>query len=148
VASIVGLGKACELAKEGFGELERVRKLRDRLEEGILERIPQVLVNGDREKRVPNTTSLSFVGIEAESIVLMLSEEGIAASSGAACSSDTPEPSHVLQAMGVPPSAIQGTVRFSLSRYSTGEEVDYVLERLPRIVEHLRSLSPLWPPED
>ena len=107
-----------------------------------------MLLNGDREKRVPNTTSLSFMGIEAESIVLMLSEEGIAASSGAACSSDTPEPSHVLQAMGVPPSAIQGTVRFSLSRYSTGEEVDYVLERLPRIVEHLRSLSPLWPPED
>ena len=148
VASIVGLGKACELAKEGFRELEGVRKLRDRLEEGILERIPQVLLNGDRERRVPNTTNLSFVGIEAESIVLMLSEEGIAASSGAACSSDTPEPSHVLQAMGVPPSAIQGTVRFSLSRYSTGEEVDYVLERLPRIVEHLRSLSPLWPPED
>ena len=144
VPAIVGLGKASELAKETLKDQERVRALRDELEGEILREIPDVIVNGEGGERLPNTTNLSFRGIEGEALLLMLSEEGIAASSGSACSSGDPEPSHVLQAMGVPADFIHGTLRLSLSRYNTKEDIEYILEHLPPIVGHLRSLSPLW----
>lgn len=145
VASIIGLGKACELAARYMeDENNRVKALRDKLENGILERIPKVYVNGDRIDRLPNTTSLSFEYIEGEAILLLLNEYGICASSGSACTSGSLEPSHVLRAMGVPFTCAHGSIRFSLSRYTTEEEIDYTLEKMPAIIEKLRSLSPFW----
>jgi cysteine desulfurase len=142
---IVGLGKACELvARHLEEENSRVRVLRDKLEQGLLERIPDTLVNGDREHRLPNTVSLSFEYVEGESILLLLSNLGICASSGSACTSGSLEPSHVLRAMGVPFTAAHGSIRFSLSIYSTEEEIDYILEQLPPIIEKLRDISPFW----
>jgi cysteine desulfurase len=130
---IVGLGKASEL-----------RFLTDKLEQGLLERIPDTLVNGDREHRLPNTVSLSFEYVEGESILLLLSNLGICASSGSACTSGSLEPSHVLRAMGVPFTAAHGSIRFSLSIYNTDEDIDYILEQLPPIIERLRDISPFW----
>lgn len=145
VASIIGLGKACELALHYLeDENIRVKSLRDRLENGILERIPSAYVNGDRINRLPNTTSLSFEYVEGEAILLLLNEYGICASSGSACTSGSLEPSHVLRAMGVPFTRAHGSIRFSLSRYNTEEEIDYTLEKLPAIIERLRNLSPFW----
>lgn len=145
VASIIGLGKTCELAARYMeDENNRVKALRDKLENGILERIPKVYVNGDRIDRLPNTTSLSFEYIEGEAILLLLNEYGICASSGSACTSGSLEPSHVLRAMGVPFTCAHGSIRFSLSRYTTEEEIDYTLEKMPAIIEKLRNLSPFW----
>ncbi len=145
VSSIVGLGRACELAAEHFEkDYEKVGNLRDRLEAGIMERIPHALLNGDPEHRLPNTTSISFEYIEGESILLMMDALGICASSGSACTSGSLEPSHVLRAMGVPFTAAHGSIRFSLSRYNTEEEVDFVIEKLPAIIERLRAMSPFW----
>lgn len=145
VASIIGLGKACELAASYMeDENTRVKALRDRLENGILEQILSVYVNGDRINRLPNTTSLSFEYIEGEAILLLLNEYGICASSGSACTSGSLEPSHVLRAMGVPFTRAHGSIRFSLSRYTTEEEIDYTLEKMPAIIEKLRNLSPFW----
>lgn len=145
VASIVGLGKACELALEHLEEEnERVKYLRDKLENGILKRIPNAMVNGDREHRLPNTTSISFEYVEGEAILLMMNEFGICASSGSACTSGSLEPSHVLRAMGVPFTAAHGSIRFSLSIYNTEEEIDFIIEKLPSIIERLRELSPFW----
>jgi cysteine desulfurase len=145
VASIIGLGKACELALEHLGEEnERVKSLRDKLENGILKRIPSAMVNGDREHRLPNTTSISFEYVEGEAILLMMNEFGICASSGSACTSGSLEPSHVLRAMGVPFTAAHGSIRFSLSIYNTEEEIDFIIEKLPAIIERLRELSPFW----
>jgi cysteine desulfurase len=142
---IVGLGKASELAARHLEEENsRVRFLRDKLEQGLLERIPDTLVNGDRENRLPNTVSLSFEYVEGESILLLLSNLGICASSGSACTSGSLEPSHVLRAMGVPFTAAHGSIRFSLSIYNTEEEIDYILEQLPPIIEKLRDISPFW----
>ncbi len=142
---IVGLGKACELAARHLEEENnRVRFLRDKLEQGILEKIPDTLVNGDREHRLPNTASLSFEYVEGESILLLLSNLGICASSGSACTSGSLEPSHVLRAMGVPFTAAHGSIRFSLSAYNTEEDIDYILEQLPPIIEKLRDISPFW----
>jgi cysteine desulfurase len=147
VASIAGLGKASELAGANMEEeITRVRSLRDALETGILERIPNAIVNGDRENRLPNTTNISFEYIEGESILLMMDELGICASSGSACTSGSLEPSHVLRAMGVPFTAAHGSIRFSLSTYNIREEIDYVVEHLPAVVERLRALSPYWEP--
>jgi len=144
-ASIVGLGKAAELARLHLGEENtRVKALRDRLENGLLQRIPNTLVNGDPESRLPNTTSLSFEFVEGESILMKLDELGVCASSGSACTSGSLEPSHVLRAMGVPFTAAHGSIRFSLSIYNTREEVDFVVERLPSIIEGLRGISPFW----
>lgn len=144
-ASIIGLGKAAELAaahlEEGTG---RLRRLRDRLEAGILETIPNTLLNGDKEMRLPNTVSVSFEYVEGEAILLMMDELGICASSGSACTSGSLEPSHVLRAMGVPFTAAHGSVRLSLSRYNTEEEVDFVIGQLPGIIERLRQMSPFW----
>ena len=144
-ASIIGLGKACELAKKSFQkDMPRVKKLRDKLESEILERVPNSFVNGDRDHRLPNTTSIAFEYVEGESILLMMNEFGICASSGSACTSGSLEPSHVLRAMGVPFTAAHGSIRFSLSTYSTDEEIDYIVEKLPPIIERLRSMSPYW----
>jgi cysteine desulfurase len=145
VAAIVGLGKACELALEHLGEeKKRVKYLRDKLENGILKGIPNAMVNGDRERRLPNTTSISFEYVEGEAILLMMNEFGICASSGSACTSGSLEPSHVLRAMGVPFTAAHGSIRFSLSIYNTEEEIDFIIEKLPPIIERLRELSPFW----
>ncbi len=143
VAGIVSLGAACRLAAAAL-ERERteVRALRDRLEEAILAAVPDCRVNGDREQRLPNTTNISFDYIEGEGILLLLDRAGIAASSGSACTSGSLEPSHVLRAMGVPFIAAHGSVRFSLSRYTTQEEVDYAAAAVPRIVERLRAITP------
>jgi cysteine desulfurase len=143
VASIIGLGAACELARKNMGEeITQVKKLRDKLENGILKEIPNVRVNGDREKRLPNTTNIGFEFIEGESILLKLDEKGIAASSGSACTSGSLMPSHVLRAMGIPFTFIQGSIRFSLSRYNREEDIDCALKQLPSIINLLRSISP------
>jgi cysteine desulfurase len=145
VPSIIGLGKAAELAGRHLQEENgRVKALRDRLENGLLARVPNVLVNGDRESRLPNTTSLSFEFVEGESILLKLDEQGVCASSGSACTSGSLEPSHVLRAMGVPFTAAHGSIRFSLSIYNTEQEVDFVLDHMPAIVQNLRAISPFW----
>lgn len=145
VPYIVGLGKAAELSREELSrEPLRLGALRDKLEQGILERIPRVLVNGKGALRLPNTLSCCFEYVEGESLLLLLSDLGICASSGSACTSGSLEPSHVLRAMGVPYTAAHGSIRFSLGRFNTEEEVDYVLENLPGIVERLRAISPFW----
>lgn len=145
VASIIGLGRACELAGERLEEENtRVRALRDRLEEGLLKSIPRALLNGSRDNRLPNTTNISFEMVEGEAILLHMNLYNICASSGSACTSGSLEPSHVLRAMGVPFTAAHGSVRFSLSSYNTEEEVDFVLEKMPEIIELLRRLSPFW----
>lgn len=145
VASIIGLGKACELAGEHIKEEnERVRYLRDKLENEILKRVPNAMVNGDREHCLPNTTNISFEYVEGEAILLMMNELGICASSGSACTSGSLEPSHVLRAMGVPFTAAHGSIRFSLSIYNTEEEIDFIIAKLPPIIERLRELSPYW----
>lgn len=143
VPGIVGLGKACELAENNFeNENNKVKYLRDKLENAILEKCSDSMLNGDKQNRLPNTTNISFEYIEGEAILLMLDQYGICASSGSACTSGSLEPSHVLRAMGVPFTAAHGSIRFSLSRYSTEEEVDYTIEKIPPIINQLRKLSP------
>ena len=145
VPYIIGLGKACELAKKHLDEENtRIKALRDYLEAKLLEKIPNTLVNGDRVHRLPNTVSVSFEYVEGESILLLLSDLGICASSGSACTSGSLEPSHVLRAMGVPFTAAHGSIRFSLSIYNTKEEMDYIIEHLPPIIQRLRDISPFW----
>jgi len=145
VPYIIGLGKACELAKKHLEEENtKVKALRDYLEQKILEKIPNTLVNGERVHRLPNTLSVSFEYVEGESILLMLSDLGICASSGSACTSGSLEPSHVLRAMGVPFTAAHGSIRFSLSIYNTKEEMHYIIEHLPPIIQRLRDISPFW----
>jgi cysteine desulfurase len=145
VPYIIGLGKACELAKKHLDEENtRIKALRDYLEKKLLEKIPNTLVNGDRVSRLPNTLSASFEYVEGESILLLLSDLGICASSGSACTSGSLEPSHVLRAMGVPFTAAHGSIRFSLSVYNTKEEMDYIIEHLPPIIQKLRDISPFW----
>jgi cysteine desulfurase len=147
-ASIIALGKACELAANRMEEENtRVKALRDRLENDLLNRVSNSRVNGGRAERLPNTTNISFEYIEGEAILLLMDEFGICASSGSACTSGSLQPSHVLRAMGVPFTMAHGSVRFSLSVYNTEEEVDFVLDKIPPIIEKLRSLSPFWKPE-
>jgi cysteine desulfurase len=144
-ASIIGLGKASELAGTHLtDEITKVKRLRDKLETEILNRVSNAIINGDRENRLPNTTSIAFEFVEGESILLMMDEYGICASSGSACTSGSLEPSHVLRAMGVPFTAAHGSVRFSLSIYNTEEEIDFIIEKLPPIIDRLRELSPFW----
>ena len=144
-AGIIGLGKACELAVEKMEEENsRVKGLRDKLEAEILQRIPNTRVNGGKSDRLPNTTNISFEFIEGEAILLQMDELGICASSGSACTSGSLQPSHVLRAMGVPFTMAHGSIRFSLSVYNTEEEIDFVVEQLPPIIQKLRSFSPYW----
>ena len=143
VPYIVGLGKAVDLAAAYMDEERRtLARLRDKLENGLLATCPDARVNGDRMNRLPNTTNISFEYIEGEAIRYHLSDLGICASTGSACATGSLEPSHVIRAMGVPFTAVHGSVRFSLSRYNTEAEVDTVLEHMPRIVRKLRDLSP------
>jgi cysteine desulfurase len=143
--AIIGLGKACELAALRMEEeTTRVKPLRDKLEKEILEKIPHTRANGSAVPRLPNTSNISFEFVEGESILLSLDAEGICASTGSACSSGSLEPSHVLLAMGLTPTTAQGSIRFSMSIYNQEEEIDYVLQKLPPIIERLRSMSPLW----
>ena len=145
VPGIVALGKACELAAENMEkENTFVRSLRDRLENTLLSEIESTRLNGDRENRLPNTTNISFEFIEGESILLLLDRLGVCASSGSACTTGSLEPSHVLRAMGVPYTAAHGAIRFSLSRYNTEEEIDFIIKSIPPIVSRLRSISPFW----
>ena len=145
-ASIIGLGKAAELADKHVKEngYDRISKLRDKLEHQLIEKVPNAMVNGDPTNRLPNTTSIAFEYVEGEAILLMMNEHGICASSGSACTSGSLEPSHVLRAMGVPFTAAHGSIRFSLSRYNTEDEIDVILKKLPPIIERLRELSPFW----
>lgn len=149
VASIVALGRACQLAGEMMEEENtRVRALRDKLENGLLTSIPKSMLNGHPTDRLPNTTNISFEYVEGEAILLHMNQYNIAASSGSACTSGSLEPSHVLRAMGVPFTAAHGSIRFSLSIYNTEEEVNFVLEKMPAIIANLREMSPFWMPED
>jgi cysteine desulfurase len=142
VPAIVGLGVGARLAaKKLTSEADRVAGLRDRLEEGILQSVSGTAINGVRSPRVPNTTNISFDRVEAESLLIALDLEGIAVSTGSACSSGTLEPSHVLRAMGLPAHRTQNSLRFSLGSLSTAEEVERVIEVLPRLVEKLRGLT-------
>ena len=142
VPGIVGLGAAAKLAGQKLAsEGVRLAGLRDRLESGILARVSGTVVNGARESRVPNTTNISFDGVEAESLLIALDLEGVAVSTGSACSSGTLEPSHVLRAMGLAPHRAQNSIRFSLGTNNTAEQIDFVIDVLPRLVEKLRRLT-------
>lgn len=144
-ASIVGLGKACELALAHIEyENTYVKAMRDRLEQGIIGQIPNCFITGDIDNRLPNTTDIAFEYIEGEAILMLLNKAGIAASSGSACTSGSLEPSHVMRAMNIPYTAAHGTIRFSFSRYNTMAEVDEVLKVMPDIAATLRKLSPYW----
>jgi cysteine desulfurase len=145
VPYIVGLARAVELAGRNLDvEANAVRQMRDRLERGLLERIPYVQVNGAGAVRLPNTLNISCNFIEGEGMLFQLSDHGICASSGSACTSGSLEPSHVLRAMKVPFTAVHGSVRFSFSRYNTEEDVDRILEVFPEVVSNLRRVSPYW----
>ena len=142
VPGIIGLGMAAELARAKLPtEASRLTALRDGLETGVLDRVPGTNVNGDRERRVPNTTNISFEGVEAESLLIALDLDGVAVSTGSACSSGTLEPSHVLKAMGLPTHRSQNSIRFSLGAGNTEAEVDRLVTLLPRVVDKLRGLT-------
>lgn len=144
-ASIVGLGKACELAAIHMEtENTRVKMLRDKLENGLMSIIPSSMLNGHKTQRLPNTSNISFEYVEGESILLHLNTHQICASSGSACTSGSLEPSHVLRAMGVPFTAAHGSIRFSLSIYNTEDEVNFIIDKLPGIIKNLRIMSPFW----
>jgi cysteine desulfurase len=143
--SIIGLGEACELAAQNMEkENTYVKRLRDKLERQILTKIPQSRVNGDTANRLPNTTNISFEYVEGEAILLLMNEHGICASSGSACTSGSLQPSHVLRAMGVPFTMAHGSIRFSLSIYNTEKEIDFVIDKMPAIIDRLRGMSPYW----
>jgi cysteine desulfurase len=143
VPGIVGAGKAAEFAGEHLAEAAQIAAMRDRLEQGILQRIEHTHVNGDTSHRVPNTTNIGFAQLEAEAILLLLSEKGVCASAGAACASGSLEPSPILLAMGIDPKIAHGAVRFSLSRYTTDAEIDQALEILPGVISRLRGVLPV-----
>ncbi|AFZ43952.1 cysteine desulfurase NifS [Halothece sp. PCC 7418] len=142
VPAIVALGQAAALAEQHLDNVIQEQRLRDKLEAGILGMISDTVINGTRAHRLPNTTNIGFKYIEGEAILLSLDQYGICASSGSACTSGSLEPSHVLRALGLPYSLLHGSIRFSLSRFTTEEEIDRVLEVLPPIINRLRELSP------
>ncbi|TAN61593.1 cysteine desulfurase NifS [bacterium] len=145
VAGIAALGKACEIAgRDMEKEAAHLSALRTRLEKGLAEKVPHITINGHPEKRLPNTANVSFEFVEGESLLLNLDMKGIAASSGSACTSGSLEPSHVLLALGVPVENSHGSVRFSLGKGNTAEDVDFLIEVMPPIVERMRSMSPLY----
>jgi cysteine desulfurase len=144
VPGIVGMGKAAEIALEnGTANADRVRRLRDELEQGLLRSCPDSRVNGHRQNRLPNTLNISFKYLEGESVLVLLDQHGICASTGSACTAGSSEPSHVLRAMGVPAEWLQGAIRFSLSELNTMEEVGFVNEKMPFVVQRLQGLSAL-----
>ena len=145
VPYIVGLAKALQMAVANMKEVwDKEEKLRDYFEDEVTKRIPEIKINGKGARRLPGTSSITFKYLEGESMLLNLSLKGIAVSSGSACSSDSLQPSHVLLAMGIPAEFAHGTLRFSLSKYTTKEEIDYTIESLVEIIGKLRDLSPLW----
>ena len=143
---IVGLGKAAEIARCGFsdGRVARLAALRDRLETAILDSLDQVLLNGDGAPRVPNTTNIVFECLEGEAMVIALDLKGLSVSTGAACSSGAIEPSHVLTAMGLTPDRARASIRFSLGKQNTVEDIDFALQLIPEVVSRLRELSPVY----
>jgi cysteine desulfurase len=144
VPGIIGMGKAAELALLHLGDYRtQVRALRDQLEQSFLASCPDARINGRAQERLPNTSNISFRYLEGESILVLLDQQGVCASTGSACTAGSSEPSHVLRAMKVPPDWLQGAVRFSLSRLNSASEVDYVNEKLPAIVQRLKGLSAL-----
>ena len=143
VPGIVGLGKAAELARESLSQMPRVAAMRDRLEGEILANIGDTHLMGGRDHRLPNTTNIAFARLEAEAILLLLSEQGVCASAGAACSSGSLDPSHVIRAMAIEDKIAHGAVRFSLSRYTTEQEINRALEVLPGVIERLRKVLPV-----
>jgi cysteine desulfurase len=146
VPGIVGTGMALQLAAAHFDEENtRVRQLRDTLEQGILSRVASARVNGDREQRLPNTTNIGFAELEAEAILMLMSRHELCVSSGSACSSGSLEPSHVLTAMNVDPRIAHGAVRFSLSRFTSAEEITRALEIVPAVIARLQALQPRTP---
>ena len=145
IASIVGLGEAMEYAAATVTErMEKTAKLRDRIIDGIVGKIDRCRLNGGREHRLPGNVNISFEGVEGESLLLMLDMNGIAASSGSACTSGSLDPSHVLLAIGLPAEVAHGSLRLSLNEYNNEDDVDYILEKLPPVIERLRAMSPLW----
>ena len=145
VAGIVGLGKAAEIARKSLAQdASRISALRDRLEQGLLSRVPYSQANGARAARTPNTTNITFPGIEGEALVIALDLKGLACSTGAACSSGAVEPSHVLTAIGLSPEEARASIRFSLGRHTTAAEIDFALQSVPAAVEQLRDLSPTY----
>jgi cysteine desulfurase len=145
VAGIVGLGKAAEMARAALAQdATRISALRDNLEHGLLARVPDSSVNGARAPRTPNTTNLLFPGLEGEALVIALDLKGLACSTGAACSSGALEPSHVLTAIGLPPEDARASLRFSLGRHTTAEDIDFALQVVPAAVAQLRELSPTY----
>lgn len=145
VTGIVGLGKAAEIARRGLAEdATRISALRDCLERALLDRVPHSRVNGGRAPRTPNTTNICFPGIEGEALVIALDLRGLACSTGAACSSGSVEPSHVLTAIGLPPEEARASLRFSLGRHTTAAEIDFALEIVPAAAAQLRELSPAY----
>jgi len=142
---IIALGKACEVAiRDREQNVERIWGLREKLRKGILDKIPEVIINGHPERVLPTTLSVTFKYIEGESILLRLSANGIAVSTGSACSSGSLEPSHVLLAIGLPHELAHGTIRFSLGIENNEQDIDYTLEVLPKVIQELREMSPLW----
>ena len=145
VAGIVGLGKAAEIARQTLAEdAQRVSTLRDKLQQGLLQRVPQSRVNGGAAPRTPNTTNLVFPGVEGEALLIALDLKGLACSTGAACSSGAVEPSHVLTAIGLPPEEARASLRFSLGRHTTSADIDFALNVVPAAVAQLRELSPTY----
>ncbi len=144
VAGIAGFGCAAEIAVSKIDEVNDIlEKLKLKLIKGVKEKIKNIKINSDAEKTLSNTVNISFNNVEGESIIMMLDMDGIAVSTGSACTSGSLEPSHVLKAMGVDPVAAQGSIRFSMGKYTTEEEIDYLLEKLPPVIERLRKMSPL-----
>jgi cysteine desulfurase len=143
VASIVALGKAAECAGAGLAEENnRVRAMRDRFESGLLERVPDTFVNGDLAARLPNTTNLSFIGIDSNAALVMFDRHALCCSAGSACRTGSPEASHVLRAMNLPAERMQGSMRFSFGRFNTDADVDKALEIIPAVIAKLRAMSP------
>jgi cysteine desulfurase len=145
VPGIVGLGKAAEIARKSLApDSARIAALRDRLEQGLLRHVPHARANGARSQRTPNTTNITFPGVEGEALVIALDLKGLACSTGAACSSGAVEPSHVLTAIGLPPEEARASLRFSLGRHTTEADIDFALRVVPAAVEQLRELSPTY----
>ena len=145
VPGIIGLGKACEIANDNLeSHISKLTNLRERLMNGILNEIPHTIVTGSRESRLPGTASFCFKFIEGEALLLSLDLVGIAGSSGSACTSGSLDPSHVLMALGLTHEIAHGSLRLSLSDFTTEEEIDYVIEKLPPIIDRLRKMSPLY----
>jgi cysteine desulfurase len=145
VAGIVGLGKAAEIARNSLAEdAQRVSALRDQLQQGLLQRVPQSRVNAGAAPRTPNTTNIVFPGVEGEALLIALDLKGLACSTGAACSSGAVEPSHVLTAIGLPPEEARASLRFSLGRHTTPADIDFALNVVPAAVAQLRELSPTY----